>query len=55
LVIRELLVDAVMAVKFLLMVFAETEDYFTSLRKTEGEFGYQKLRKVVHSVLEFIV
>ena len=53
--IRELLAVAVTAVKFLPMVFAETEDYFSSLQKTEGERGYQKLRKVVHSVLEFIV
>jgi energy-coupling factor transporter transmembrane protein EcfT len=53
--IRELLAVAVTAVKFLPMVFAETEDYFSSLQKTEGERGYQKLRTVVHSVLEFIV
>jgi energy-coupling factor transporter transmembrane protein EcfT len=53
-VIRELLAVAVMAVKFLPMIFAETEDCFSSLRK-KGERGYQKLRKVVHSVLEFIV
>jgi energy-coupling factor transporter transmembrane protein EcfT len=32
-VIRELLAVAVMAVKFLPMIFAETEDYFFSLRK----------------------
>jgi energy-coupling factor transporter transmembrane protein EcfT len=53
-VIRELLAVAMMAVKFLPMIFAETEDCFSSLRK-KGERGYQKLRKVVHSVLEFIV
>jgi hypothetical protein len=50
-----LLAIAVMAFKFLPMVFAEIEDYFSSLRKTEGERGYQKLLTVVHSVLEFIV
>ena len=54
-VIRELLAVAVMAVKFLPMVFAETEDYFSRLQKTEGERGNQKLLTVVHSVLEFIV
>ena len=54
-VIRELLAVAVMAVKFLPMIFAETEDYFSSLRKKKGEHGYQKLRTVVHSVLDFIV
>ena len=32
-VIRELLAVAVMVVKFLPMIFAETEDYFFSLRK----------------------
>ena len=53
-VIRELLAVAVMAVKFLPMIFAETEDYFLSLRK-KNKRGYQKLRAVVHSVLEFIV
>ena len=54
-VIRELLAVAVMVVKFLPMVFAETEDYFSSLQKIEGERGYQKIRAVVHSVLYFIV
>lgn len=54
-VIRELLAVAVMAVKFLPMIFAETEDYFSSHRKKEGERGIQKLRSVVHSVLDFIV
>ena len=49
-VIRELLAVAVMVVKFLPMVFAETEDYFSSLQKIEGEHGYQKIRTVVHSV-----
>ena len=53
-VIRELLAVAVMAVKFLPMIFAETEDYFFSLRK-KSKRGYQKLRAVVHSVLELIV
>ena len=53
-VIRELLAFAVMAVKFLPMIFAETEDYFFSLRK-KNKRGYQKLLTVVHSVLEFIV
>jgi energy-coupling factor transporter transmembrane protein EcfT len=54
-IIRELLAVAVMAVKFLPMIVAETEDYFSSLRKKEGERGYQKIRSVVHSVLDFIV
>ena len=54
-VIRELLAVVVMAVKFLPMVFAETEDYFSSLQNIVGERGYQKIRIVVHSVLEFIV
>ena len=54
-VIQELLAVAVMAVKFLPMIFAETEDYFFSLRNKKGERGYQKLRAVVHSVLDFIV
>lgn len=54
-VVRELLAVAVMAVKFLPLIFVETEDYFSSLRKKEGEGGYQKLRSVVHSVLDFIV
>ena len=54
-VIRELFAVAAMAVKFLPMIFAETEDYFSSLRKKEGERGYQKLRSVVHSVQDFIV
>ncbi|MDA8560628.1 hypothetical protein N9L33_02390 [Nitrospinae bacterium] len=49
-VIRELLAVSVTAVKFLSMVFAETEDYFSSLQKIEGERGYQKIRAVVHSV-----
>ena len=35
-VIRELLAVAVMAVKFLPMIFAETEDYFFSLRKKKA-------------------
>ena len=54
-IIRELLAVAVMAVKFLPMIVAETEGYFSSLRKKEGERGYQKIRSVVHSVLDFIV
>ena len=54
-VIGELLAVVVTTVMFLPMVFAETEDYFSSLQKTEGERGYQKLPTVVHSVLEFIV
>lgn len=35
-VIRELLAVAVMAVKFLPMIFVETEDYFFSLRKKKA-------------------
>jgi hypothetical protein len=54
-VIRELLAIAAMAVKFFPMIFTETKDYFSSLRKKKGEHGYQKLRTVVHSVLDFIV
>ena len=40
------------------MIIAETEEHFAGLRKKETvhrEWGYQKIRSVIHSVLQFIV
>ncbi len=54
-IIRDLLAVSVMAVKFLPMIFAETEEYFAGLRKNESERGTKKLRSVCRSVLQFIV
>ena len=53
-VVRELLAVAVMAVKFLPMIFAETEERFAELRKDKDERGLNKLRSMLHSILEFI-
>jgi energy-coupling factor transporter transmembrane protein EcfT len=56
--IRDLLAVGVLSVKFLPMIIAETEEHFAGLRKKETvhrEWGYQKIRSVIHSVLQFIV
>ncbi len=53
-VIRDLLAVSVMAVKFLPMIFAETEEYFADIHRNESDQGYKKLRFVCHSVLQFI-
>ncbi len=56
--IRDLLAVAVLSVKFLPMIIVQTEEHFSSLRKKETmprERGYQKIRSVIHSVLQFIV
>jgi energy-coupling factor transport system permease protein len=53
-VVRELLAVAVMAVKFLPMIFAETEERFAELRKSKDERGLNKLRSMLDSILEFI-
>ena len=56
--IRDLLKVGVLSVKFLPMIIAETEEHFAGLRKKETvhrEWGYQKIRSVIHSVLQFIV
>ena len=56
--IRDLLAVGVLSVKFLPMIIAETEEHFAGLRKKEtvhSEWGYQKIRSVIHSVLQFIV
>ncbi len=56
--IRDLLAVGLLSVKFLPMIIAETEEYFAGLRKKEtvhSEWGYQKIRSVIHSVLQFIV
>ena len=56
--IRDLLAVGALSVKFLPMIIAETEEHFAGLRKKETvhrEWGYQKIRSVIHSVLQFIV
>ena len=56
--IRDLLAVGVLSVKFLPMIIAETEEHFAGLRQKETvhrEWGYQKIRSVIHSVLQFIV
>ena len=56
--IRDLLAVGVLSVKFLPMIIVETEEHFAGLRKKETvhrEWGYQKIRSVIHSVLQFIV
>ena len=56
--IRDLLAVGALSVKFLPMIIAETEEHFAGLRKKEtvhSEWGYQKIRSVIHSVLQFIV
>jgi len=45
-----------LSVKFLPVIIAETEEHFSSLLKeAQGKRGYQKIRSVIHSVLQFIV
>ena len=56
--IRDLLAVAMLSVKFLPVIIAETEEHFAGLRKKETEHrgrGYQKIRLVITSVLQFIV
>ncbi len=56
--IRDLLAVGVLSVKFLPMIIAETEEHFAGLRQKKTvhrEWGYQKIRSVIHSVLQFIV
>ena len=54
--IRDLLAVAVLSVKFLPVIIAETEEHFSSLLKeAQGKRGYQKIRSVIHSVLQIIV
>ena len=53
-IVRELLAVAVMAVKFLPMIFTETEERFAELRKNKDEHGLNKLSSMLHSILEFI-
>jgi energy-coupling factor transport system permease protein len=56
-VIRDLFAVALLSVKFLPMILADTEEHFADLRKneTQGKWGYAKIRSFVNSVLQFIV
>ena len=53
--ISDMLAVAVLAIKFLPMIFLETEEHFQHLRKNkvQGERGYRKIGSVLHSVLQF--
>ena len=52
--VRDLFAVAVLSVKFLPLVVVETEKHFSSLHKDNSEWGYQKTRSIIHSVMQFI-
>jgi energy-coupling factor transport system permease protein len=53
-IIRDLLAVSVMAVKFLPMVFTETEERFADLGKNKNERGVKKLFSMCDSLLQYI-
>jgi energy-coupling factor transporter transmembrane protein EcfT len=56
-VVRDLFAVALLSIKFLPMILADTEEHFAGLRnkETQGKWGYSKIRSFVHSILQFIV
>jgi len=53
-IIRDLLAVAVLAVKFLPMIFAETEERFGDMGKNKSERGFKKLRSTCDALLQYI-
>ncbi|PIP71894.1 MAG: hypothetical protein COW89_09410 [Nitrospinae bacterium CG22_combo_CG10-13_8_21_14_all_47_10] len=53
-IIRDMLAVAVMAVKFLPMLFAETEQFIVDHPINKNERGYKKLLSLCHSILQYI-
>jgi energy-coupling factor transporter transmembrane protein EcfT len=55
-VIRDLFEVALLSMKFLPLIFAESQSRFSELyeNKTTSKWGYKRIRSFVHSILEYI-
>ena len=56
-VIKDLFAVALLSVKFLPLILAETQEHFSSRYKNgvHGKWGYQKTYSFVHTILQYIV